>query len=154
MSPKLYIPIGIPGSGKSTWCREHLYATPVSTDDIRARMGDVNDQSHNDEVFERYHYEIGELLADLRGINVVADATNLTRKARSTLYEIARANKADVHIILFKNLSEAVSRNNLRERTVPPEAMVRMLDNYEQTVRLLPVERSHYVTITEISSLG
>lgn len=152
MSPKLYIPIGIPGSGKSTWCREHLRAITVSTDAIREQMGDVSDQSRNDEVFRLYHEKIQDRLT--KGYSVVADATNLTYRARLALYARAQIADASVHLILFRNLSEAVARNKARERTVPGEAMIRMLDNFERTLRDLPAEREYYKSITEIASLG
>lgn len=151
---KLYVPIGIPGSGKSTWCRENLRAPCVSTDGIRTSFGDVNDQSNNDEVFRLYHMAIERYLQG--NVDCVADATNLTHKARKGLYEIALGENAEVHLILFKNVGQAFARNAKRARRVPDDVMLRMLDNYERTLRLLPEERmarSWIKSTTTIASL-
>lgn len=52
---KLYMMIGLPGSGKSTIAKEISKsedAVIVSSDEIRKELGDINDQSQNNKVFE------------------------------------------------------------------------------------------------------
>ena len=54
----LFITIGLPGSGKSHWASEQD-AKVVSSDAIREELfGDVNDQNHNNEVFNEVHNRI------------------------------------------------------------------------------------------------
>jgi predicted kinase len=91
MSPALYIPVGIPGCGKSTFAEKVLpLAHVISTDKIRAALGDVTDQSQNDLVFERFHTTVRDYLElSLPGAMIYADATNLTRSAREILRAIA-----------------------------------------------------------------
>lgn len=150
---KLIIPIGIPGCGKSTWSARY-FDHVISTDRIREKMGDINDQSKNDEVFDKFHTNVRDYLElTLPVASVVADATNLTRRARMKLYEIADEAGAEVHIFLFTNNVQALDRNLMRERTVPNDAMLRMLANYEKTLAELPQERSRYHTLTKISSV-
>lgn len=52
---KLYMMIGLPGSGKSTIAKELSKSEDtviVSSDEIRKELGDINDQSQNNKVFE------------------------------------------------------------------------------------------------------
>jgi predicted kinase len=162
--PTLHIPMGIPGCGKSTW-GERFGIPTVSSDAIRAEMGDVYDQSRNEEVFAEFHARIADHL--MRGNDVYADATNLSAQARSNLRSVARVAARDLlarygtatyetdgvvtHVILFRNLAEAIIRNQRRERVVPPEAMVRMIEKYERAV--LDIGSEGYTYITEVSAV-
>ena len=53
--------MGLPGSGKSTFANEvvtadSLTSVLISSDSLREELfGDVNDQTHNTEVFEEMH---------------------------------------------------------------------------------------------------
>ena len=146
MDPKLIIPIGIPGCGKSTYGEQflHNHVFVVSTDVIRSDMVEdgelesVSDMSQNDEVFRRYHELIETYLE--AGVDIYADATNLRDFARERLYKIADKTNAKVHVIVFTNLSEAIRRNLNRSRVVQPEVMGSMLEQYEKALRALPNE--------------
>lgn len=162
--PTLFIPMGIPGCGKSTW-GDHMGISTVSSDAIRLEMGNVYDQSQNDEVFARFNKRIGMNL--LNGDNVYADATNLSAQARSNLRMVARLAARELfsrdgigrvesdgvltHVILFRNLSQAITRNLRRDRVVPPDAMVRMIEKYERAV--LDIGSEGYNYITEVSAV-
>lgn len=152
--PNLFIPVGIPGCGKSTWAETFLPdVVVISTDAIRERMGDINDQSRNGEVFQRFHQGIRVHLA--HDNDVVADATNLDARARRELVEIAKEQKAKVHLVYFSNCDQAVIRNAARlERIVPHDVMTRMLDKYEIFKLVLASESPAYDTITEIRSFS
>ena len=75
--------VGLPGSGKSTYAAEQheKYGTHVcSSDAIRAELGDVNDQSNNEKVFQILHRRIKDYLRN--GESVIYDATNIKSKRR------------------------------------------------------------------------
>jgi len=83
----LILPIGISGSGKSTWVRTlpKEYAV-VSPDDIRRELtGKVSSQGCNDEVFQIVYSELDRILWD--GGRAVLDATNLNTVQRRTLLD-------------------------------------------------------------------
>src|ERR1035437_5022097 len=116
---KLFIPVGLPGCGKSTFAK--------LLDAIRERLtGDAGIQTSNDQVFAEYHSYIEHWL---RYDNIYADATNLRDYARENLYKIAdRVQYADrvpveTHVLVFTNTVQAVERNLKRERVVPPDVM-------------------------------
>jgi predicted kinase len=150
---RLTILVGIPGCGKSTYARTHYsWQWTVSSDKIRAELGDVNDQSKNGEVFRLFHAEVGALLR--AGHDVVADSTALDAFARENLRKIAREVGSEIHLVYFSNVGAAVRRNQDRERVVPAKAMDRMLAKYEVFKLDLPRESVEYDTITEIRSFG
>ena len=145
----LFIPVGIPGCGKSTWADalDHLV---FSTDEIRAKMGDVSDQSNNDAVFAEFHQALLINLLD-SGRSVVADATNLRDFARAKLRRIAVSANAATHLILFRNVEQAIARNSARDRVVPPDVMVRMIEQYERAI--IDIASEPYNYITEVSAV-
>ena len=80
-----YMLIGLPASGKSTYIKEHFDDDIVfSSDKIREEcFGDVNDQTHNNEVFKKL---VKRVKANLRNKkDAVYDATNINYKRRMHL---------------------------------------------------------------------
>lgn len=144
----LYMPVGIPGCGKSFFAQTFFPTTyQVSTDAIRLELtGDENSQEANDAVFETFHQRIRDTLAD--GWNVYADATNLKAFARENLRN-QMGDLDQIHCILFRNGLQALARNKTRERRVPDDVMMyRMLPAYERM--LLEIYQEPYDTLTEI----
>lgn len=132
--PVFYMAVGIPGSGKSIWAETHkneLNAVIHSSDEIRAELGDINDQSKNTVVFQMLHQRVKD---DLRnGKNIIIDCTSLSRKRRihmlkNELYNI----DCEKICILFATPYEICLRNNAnRERKVPEDVIERMIKNFE-----------------------
>lgn len=167
----LIIPLGIPGCGKSTWAKTLLdlkYAI-VSSDKIRKELfgslsaahmredgtplDPAQRQKNNEKVFDIFHSKIEERLT--HGVDVFADATNLSRLARLRLVDIARATFAQTHVLLFKNPTEAMLRNERRDEDekVPHEAMMDMYAKYLECLVDLQAEIKRYDTVTEICSV-
>jgi predicted kinase len=157
----LFIPVGIPGSGKSTWAREVLPdAAVVSSDEIRKEFFGSLVAAHDEEtkarnnaaVFLEFHRRIVVNLAD--GFDVLADATNLNHEARTKLRTIAGLVGARTHVLFFKNIVQAVERNFARDEdaVVPEAAMEYMMEKYWDTLDRLPSE--NYDRVTAIASVG
>lgn len=88
----LVLPIGISGSGKSTWIRSlnGRNVVIVSPDEIRKELtGNVSDQSKNKEVFALAQQRAAEALKN--GKLVVFDATNTVAKYRKALIQQLRS---------------------------------------------------------------
>lgn len=153
-TPRLFILVGIPGCGKSTWAND-FFDQVVSSDEIREKLtGDATDQSKNAKVFEEFHFSIEVALG--HGEDIVADSTALDAFARLALVEIAKEYEAEVHLIVFTNVGQAIIRNESRDRTVPKDVMDRMLVKYERAKNDIEEEilAQYYKSVIEIRSLN
>lgn len=142
---ELTLLIGLPGSGKSTYVRDkydykRIFCNSVrvlSSDKIREELyGNVNDQTHNSEVFQFMKDRAVELL----GLNydVVIDATNITRKSRESI-----VNYIDVqlkgfydygyirYVVMATPYYKCLENNRKRSRQVPEDVIKRMYKNFE-----------------------
>jgi predicted kinase len=131
---KIIVLVGLPASGKSTLARELAdkeTAIIVSSDNLRSTMfGDINDQSHNTEVFEEMNRLTTQYIKE--GYNVIYDATNLSRKRRTHLINQTAKNADEkVAYYLHTTLEEAIGRDENRERTVGAEVIKKMYKNLQ-----------------------
>lgn len=131
---KLVFLCGLVASGKSTWAeknKDRLNAIIHSSDAIRAELGNINDQSKNDEVFNILHRRIKDDLKN--GKNVVYDATNLSRKRRiNFLSNELRDIPCEKICVLFATPLDICKKNNAnRERKVPEDVIEKMVRNFE-----------------------
>lgn len=136
LGPSFVMTIGLPGSGKDTYYTTYLegYYTMISSDLIREEVfGDINDQTHNTEVFEIMFKRASEALKN--GKNVYYNATNLSSRRRASLLKRLRQNvKSNFQAeawIFVPSFEICCERNSNRERTVPQFAMERMYKNFE-----------------------
>lgn len=129
--------VGLPGSGKSTYyghLSQFENIVRVSSDEIRDRyFKDINDQTHNWEVFQIAIKETIKLLK--AGENVYFDATNINRKKRmSLLKNLKQATRSlDIHwkVIIFAVPADVcVERQEKRNRKVPQDVIHRMMKNF------------------------
>jgi predicted kinase len=143
--PAVVLPIGISGSGKSTWIKslpEGDY-TIVSPDEIRKELtGSISDQSRNAEVFLQVDNRINEAISN--GEQVILDATNLNTKLRRQFIDSLRKNfpEVDVYYKLFpadpviskqrikKDLDNQVDRS-----AVPDDVIDRQVVMYTQAIQ-------------------
>lgn len=87
--PTLYMLVGLPGSGKSTWVNQgnHAQAVVLSTDNYIELAAEFRGQTYN-EVFKEVFAEAEAFLeADLKKavedeLDIIWDQTNLTVKSR------------------------------------------------------------------------
>lgn len=119
-----YMLIGLPASGKSTYIKEHFDDDIVfSSDKIREEcFGDVNDQTHNNEVFKKL---VKRVKANLRNKkDAVYDATNINYKRRMHLLkDISHLKVKKVAIFMATPYDICLKNNQQRDRHVP-EAVI------------------------------
>ncbi len=120
--------VGISGSGKSTFAREHFLPTQVlSSDYFRGLVSDdENDQSVHRDAFDVLHYVAAKRLA--AGRLTVVDATNLQTHARAALVKTAREHDVlPVAVVLDVPESLAWERTQARsDRTFGRQVLTRM----------------------------
>ncbi len=127
---KLYMMIGLPGSGKSTIATRILQrenAIIVSTDSIRKELfGNEEEQSNNEKVFSVAEERIKE---NIRSRNVIFDATNINYKKRMELLKRIK-NAKKIAFLVLTPYRECLWRNEQRKRYVPTEVIKRMYCNF------------------------
>ena len=130
--PRFIMLVGIPGSGKtskakSMTCSDTIH---VSSDAIREILyGDESCQDNPAKVFERMH--ANTLTALNHGLNVVYDATNITRKNRKQILEKLPAFVRKECIICWAPIDVCIERDRIRDRTVGKEVIDKMLRRFE-----------------------
>jgi predicted kinase len=113
---ELVVLVGLPASGKSTFCRERLADTHVVVSkDLMPRMKDRD---------ARQRQLIAQALAD--GRSVVVDNTSPRRADRAPLVELGRAAGAVLVCCFFSSrVTECLVRNRQREgRARVPEVAI------------------------------
>lgn len=160
--PALFLPIGIPGSGKSTWIKKNILENKnfspssfviVSPDEIRKELtGDISDQSKNAEVFEEAKKRASEALN--KGKIVIFDATNLNTENRLSLIGdiLSLVKSPDIYENITKNIyykifdsSPEVSGERIRKdieqsvdrSNVPQNVIERFYEVYKTSVRII-----------------
>lgn len=163
---KLYLMVGAPGSGKSTWAEDHINKDTmwISRDVIRFTMlDDAQLQNLSQEeyfsqekaVYREFIKQIGWCLQV--GYNVFADATHLTEKSRNRLLKLLKQSYGeDIYsevnaICLHTSFDSCVERNNQRlgRKKVPIEHIRNMYNSLHY-----PTLEEGYANIYHINETG
>ena len=122
--PRLTLLCGLSASGKSQHTsivanNRNSECIILSTDAIRVNIcGSVEDQSKNKEVFQTFHNLIAKYLKN--GIDVVAEATNITMKSRRSILNVIKGIDCEkVCVVIVKPIDECKKDNIDRKHPVP-----------------------------------
>ncbi len=158
-APALIILSGLPGSGKSYFCRKLMELAPtlitLESDAIRAALFGEPTHSGGESarLFREIHTQMKDLLGD--GHTVALDATNLVRRNRRRLYRIAEDAGARL-IIVELTAPENVIRQRLSQREADIASALDTDDNstagndvYDRMIRTAqPIRRDHLTVDT------
>lgn len=140
--PFVVMPIGIPGSGKSTAMTalaESLDIVRVSPDDIREELtGNASDQSKNAQVWQLTHEKVCGELGQKR--SVIVDATHVNKEQRKEALSLYKKFGMSAAIAIVFDIDPAIAKaqNRSRERFVPEH----VLDRMHASMQKYPVQRS------------
>ena len=132
--PKLFVLVGLSGSGKSTFAQELAEkesAVIVSSDGIREEiLNNYEDQGHNAEVFNIFHERIRKALKNKQ--NVIADATNITMKSRRIILTNVRAYDVEkICYVLPKAFEDCIADNKKRLHPVPIACLNKQIREFQ-----------------------
>lgn len=129
----LYVLVGSPAAGKSTWCEANGRGVVLSLDAARAVVGrGEEDQAATPAAVELVHRQADAELA--AGGTVTIDATGAYPKDRGTWLALGRRHGAHVvAVVLRTELATALERNALRSRQVPAEVLTAMWRSVAET---------------------
>jgi len=152
MNNTIYIAVGLPGSGKSTYAKNFIKDKDIeylSSDELRAVFGSgETDQTCTNQVFGHIKIKVDEFLKD--GKNVLVDATSVNRKERSDYIKTAKKYGAKVVAIVFKmDRQGLIDRNKKRGeqggREVPTFVIDKMLAKFEEPSHSEGIDEVIYV---------
>lgn len=145
--PKIYVLVGVPGAGKTTYANSKLKdAAYIGTDRIRyeffgKEMTIRGYRKVRKEMIHRVIKYVGS------GYDVVVDCTNLTLRRRQALLKHLPAGSIPIAIYLKTRLITALRNNAARDRHVPVPGIIYLY------MRQVPPRKSEgfhqIITVTE-----
>jgi protein phosphatase len=132
--------VGVTGSGKSTFARDHFAPTQVlSSDAFRALVADdENDQSATKDAFDALHFVAGRRLR--AGRLTVVDATHVQRDDRAKLVALAREHDVLPVAIVFDVPLATLRERTAGHRDLPDHVLRRQHDALRRSLRHLARE--------------
>ena len=132
MMPKLYMMVGLPASGKSTYAKllaEESNGIVVSSDGIRAEWyGDEAIQGDASKIFREVELRCKNALRASQ--SVIMDATNMSAKKRANfLRQMPACHK--ICVVMAVPFDECLARDEKRSRSVGPAVMEKMRKNFQ-----------------------
>lgn len=161
----MYILVGPPGSGKSTWIEKEFQGecSIISTDDIIQAVADSEGKTYN-EIFSKYIKVAEKLMWEefdkvvSEGTRypwsypVVIDRTNMNRKSRARFFERLRnfhkGHPYKIHAIVFPKPEDEEYERRLNSRpgkTIPWEVINGMLAAFQ-----MPTTDEGFASVTII----
>lgn len=141
MKHKLYMMIGCPGVGKSTFCKNHITmfgddVKYVSRDDIRFSIVKEDEEyfSHETEVFNKFIDEIKDGLKNAEA--TIADATHINSGSRTKLLRKLGDSLKDcevIAVVLRNGVDTCIRQNEKRKNTrsyVPRDVIENMYEHF------------------------
>lgn len=136
---RLWLMVGIPGSGKSYWIEKNVSGNDVkviSRDKIRYSLLEDNDEYFSKEklVWAEFVKEAQSAIEDSSIKDVILDATHLNKVSRHKIISaltIDRDNISVCALVMFTPLDLALERNVSREgRARVPESVIFNMHNF------------------------
>lgn len=143
----LHMPVGVQGSGKSTWAKLFIAKNPdivyVSPDNIWTSIGDIKDRSLGGQVYSIAMRKTREALEQNK--DVLVDATFVKRKWRKSFIEIARQYKAKTVAYVFSvDRETAINRVQKRASNGGMNVPVESIDMYIGFLKNTPPDETEF----------
>lgn len=150
----LYILVGPPGSGKTTWIEKEFYdgCFIVSTDNIIQDIAEADGKTY-DEVFptsikdaDTTMWKDFDSLVEGGYSPIVVDRTNMSVKSRAKFIDATKRSDYKIHAVVFPKPEDAEYERRLNSRpgkTIPKNIITAMLANFQ-----MPTQDEGFESIT------
>lgn len=139
---KCYQLVGVPGSGKSTWIKNQIWALgmPVVSTDMYVEIEAHRQGKTYTEVFEEYMPVAVRLMANqalicqANRLDFIWDQTSTTVKTRARKFATLLPSQYEHIAVVFKTPEPDELARRLASRpgkVIPPEVMESMINNFE-----------------------
>ena len=160
MTKDLYILVGPPASGKTTWIQKEFQGEvfTVSTDDIIQEIADEEDTTYNEafakyiKAAERMMWEDFDHLVGGDYSPIIVDRTNMSVSSRRRFFERLRkfhkGHGYRIHAVVFSKPDDDEYERRLNSRpgkTIPEAVVSGMLASYQP-----PTEAEGFATVQNI----
>ena len=149
-TPEIFVLIGLPGSGKSTWVMKFLASTDkpfiiASTDAVLERIAKENNASYNETFNTHYknaEREMKEAVANAfkNGISLIWDQTNLNDNKRRKILSQVPKNYRKIAVVFKLNDDELYKRLNKRAEETGKIISPNIIEQMKKTE--VPVSKS------------
>ena len=138
-TPKLYMLVGLPASGKSTYRRNNFYGVYcLSTDDMIEEYAKSLGKTYSD-VFEEYiktateKFEHNMKIVSQKNVDVVIDRTNLTVSSRKKIIDVFPNHEKHAIVFMCESHDLHMFRLNSRKgKEIPKHIFDSMSKSYEE----------------------
>ena len=139
---KCYQLVGVPGSGKSTWIKNQVWALgmPVVSSDMYVEIEAHRQGKTYSEVFEEYMPVAVRLMVNhaltcqANKINFIWDQTSTTIASRARKFNTLLPTQYEHIAVVFKTPEPAELARRLASRPgkiIPDDVIIKMIDNWE-----------------------
>lgn len=143
----LYMTLGLPASGKSTWAKSKMAEHPgsykrINKDDLRSMVDDGKWSQDNEKfILGIRDYVIGAALN--AGNHVIVDDTNLASKHQERLKQLAKQHGAAFEVVDFTSVTvdECIARDQKRANYVGEKVIRDMWKRFLASATLAPIVR-------------
>lgn len=145
--PKVYVLVGVPGSGKSTWVSNQLWASEcvyVSSDHFVEEEAERQGKTYN-EVFKDYATKAVSLMLDKvieareAGKDIIWDQTSVNVKSRKKKFSMLPNYEHIAVVFPTPEPEEHARRLNRPGKSIPKEILDSMINTFE-----MPTEEEGY----------
>jgi predicted kinase len=160
MTKNIYILVGPPAAGKSTWIEKEFQGecSVISTDDIIQAVADSEGKTYNEtfvkyiKVAEAMMWQEFDSVVSGGGFPIVVDRTNMSVKARAKFFErlkqFHKGHGYKIHAVVFPKPEDEEHERRLASRpgkTIPWEVINGMLASFQ-----MPTEAEGFASVTII----